>query len=96
MDEILTTIVYAAIIFGAFLSTWVGKTRSKENYDIKQFISSLIIAGMAATASVNVEGIANQLAQLGYAGITVTYIVAGFIIDQGLAKLDKGNTKKPI
>lgn len=93
MDEILSTIVYASAILGAFLSTWVGKTKSKEPYDIQQFLSSLIISALVATASVNVGTLADQLTQIGYAGTIVAYIIAGFGVDQGLSRLDR--TKKP-
>lgn len=89
MDEILTSVVYGAVVLGAFLSTWVGKTKAKEPYDVSQFISSLIIAALAATATVNVERLAEQLSQLGWVGTGVAYIVVGFLLDKGLSRLDK-------
>jgi len=94
MDELLSAIVYGAVIFGAFLSTWVGKSKSGQPYDIKQFMSSLIIAALVATSTVNIETLAEQLMRIGYVGTIVAYVIAGFIIDKGLSTLDSGN-KKP-
>ena len=62
--------------------------KSGQPYDINQFISSLIISVMVAAATINIEILQNQLAQLGYVGIGLFYVVAGFAIDKGLAKLD--------
>ena len=89
MDEVLSVVVYTAVIVGAFLSTWVGKTRSKEPYDIQKFLSSLIISSLLATATINVGSLAEQLLQVGYAGTIVAYIIAGFSVDQGLSRLDR-------
>jgi len=94
MDEVLTAVVYIAVIIGAFLSTWVGKSKSKEPYDIQKFLSSLIIAGILATATVNVGSLADQLMQVGYVGTIIAYIVTGFSIDQGLSRLDRKKTPK--
>ena len=88
MDEILSTIVYASAIFGAFLSTWVGMKKSGQPYDVNQFISSLIIAALMATTTVNIEFLQEQIAKLGWVGIGVFYIVAGFLFDKGMSKLD--------
>lgn len=94
MDEVLSIVVYSAVIIGAFLSTWVGKSKSKEPYDIQKFLSSLIISGLLATATVNVGSLADQLMQVGYAGTIVAYIIAGFGVDQGLSRLDRKKTPK--
>lgn len=94
MDEVLSAVVYTAVIIGAFLSTWVGKTRSKEPYDIQKFLSSLVIAALVATATVNVGSLADQLMQIGYVGTIVAYIIAGFSVDQGLSRLDRKKTPK--
>lgn len=88
MDEILSSIVYAAVVFGAFLSTYVGMKKSGQPYDVNQFISSLIIAVLMAAATVNIEILQNQLSQLGWVGIGIFYLVAGFVVDKGLSKLD--------
>ena len=88
MDEILSSIVYGAVVFGAFLSTWVGAKKSGSPYDVNQFISSLIIAVLMAAATVNIEILQNQLSQLGWVGVGIFYVVAGFMVDKGLSKLD--------
>lgn len=93
MDEILSAIVYGAAIFGAFLSTWVGKKNSGQAYDINQFMSSLIIASLMATATVQIEILQEQLSRMGYIGIGVFYVAAGFFVDKGLSRLDKGKNK---
>lgn len=94
MDEVLSVVVYTAVIIGAFLSTWVGKTKSKEPYDIQKFLSSLVISSLLATATVNVGSLADQLMQVGYAGTIVAYVIAGFGVDQGLSRLDRKKTPK--
>ena len=88
MDEILNSIVHGAVIFGAFLSTWVGMKKSGQPYDVNQFFSSLIISVLLAAGTVNIEILQNQLTNLGWVGVGIFYLIAGFLVDKGLSKLD--------
>ena len=95
VSELLTIAAIGSILVGAILSTIKGYWNKPEGtkYDGKKLASSLVIASMAATSSINIAsiitGLPDQLSTMGWFGLVISYLVFGFGLDQGLSTLDK-------
>ena len=89
VNEILVALALGGITLGAFLSTWAGKTKAGEPYNVRMFISSLIISTITGYGTINIEAIESLFAQSGWILTFVGYLIGGFLLDVGLSKLDK-------
>ena len=95
VSELLSIAAIGSILVGAIFSTVKGYWAKAEGtkYDLKKLASSIIIAVMAATSSINIAsiitGLPDQLSALGMVGLIVSYVFFGYGLDQGLSSLDK-------
>lgn len=92
MNELIPIIAVFAAIGGAILSVVTGFLSRPEGEGFKagRFFSSMIIAVFASLtiSTFSSQYISEQLSGIGVTALVVQYLLQGFAVDKGLAKLD--------